>query len=158
MSFMCYGAHTRQHVLIPGHNLLSTKPRRFSRLIYHHAVRVQNSVSGHCWMGRGVFEGELGRELAVDSAGEMDSRRYSVDESGHLASHFTDLSRGFATRSSILSAGGAVSALSVSYGAVIELLRGLETLCCLSINHICRKIQVEWNSGLSWVSCSKLRI
>ena len=94
-------------------------------------------------MGRGVLEGELDRELAVDSAGEMDSRRYSVDESGHLASHFTDLSQAFATRSSILSAGGAVSALSVSHGAVMKLLRGLETLCCLTINHICRKSQVD---------------
>lgn len=94
-------------------------------------------------MGRRVLEGELGRELAVNSAGEVDTRRYSVDESRHLASHSTDLSRAFATRSSILSAGGAVSALSVSYGAVMKLLRGLETLCCLSINHIWRKSQVE---------------
>ena len=94
-------------------------------------------------MGRGVLKGELGRELAVDSAGEMDSKRCSADESGHLASHYTDLSRAFATRSSILSAGVAVSALSVGYGAVMKLLRGLKTLCCLSINHICRNSQVE---------------
>ena len=78
-------------------------------------------------MGRRVLEGELGRELAVDSAGEMDSRRHSVDESEDLASHPTDLSRAFETKSSILSAGGAVSALSVSYGAVMRFLRGLET-------------------------------
>ena len=94
-------------------------------------------------MGRGVLEGELGRELAVNSAGEVDSKRYSVDESRHLADHSTDLSRAFATKSSILSAGGAVSALSVSYGAVMKLWRGLETLCCLTINHVCRKSQVE---------------
>ena len=94
-------------------------------------------------MGRGVLEGELGREFAVDSAGEVDSKTYSADESGHLARQSTDLNRAFATRSSILSAGGAVSVLSVSYGAVVRLLRGLETLCCLSVNHICRKTQVE---------------
>ena len=104
-----------------------------------------------------MLEGKLGRELAVDSAGEMDSRRYSVDESGHLARQFTDLSQAFETRSSILSAGGAVSALSVSYGAVVKLLRGLETLYYLSINHIWRKSQVERDSGLSWVSCPYLR-
>ena len=94
-------------------------------------------------MGRRVLEGELGRELAVDSAGEVDSRRYLVDESRHPAKYFTDLSRAFATRSSILSAGGAVSAFSVSYEAVMKLLRGLGTLCCLSINHIWRKSQIE---------------
>ena len=90
-------------------------------------------------MGRGVLEGKVCREFAVDGAGKMDSRRYSVDESGHLARQFTDLNRAFVTRSSILSAGVAVSVLSVSYGAVMKLLRGLETLCALSINHICRK-------------------
>ena len=73
MSSMCCVAHTRQHILIPVHNLLSIKPRRLSRLIYHDAVRVHNSVGRHCWMGRRVLEGELGRELAVDSAGEMNS-------------------------------------------------------------------------------------
>ena len=103
-----------------------------------------------------MLEGELGRELAVDSAGKMDPTEYSVDESGYLLRLFTDLSLAFATRSSILSAGCAVSALSVSYGAVVKLLRGLETLCDLSINHSWGKSQVERDCGLSWVSCPYL--
>ena len=66
-------AYTRQHVSIPGHNLLSTAPRRFSWLIYHHAVRVHDPVGRHYWMCRRVLEGELGCELAVDSTGEVKS-------------------------------------------------------------------------------------
>lgn len=72
-------AHTRQHVSIPDHDLLGTKPGRFPRLIYYHAVGVHDSIGRHCWMGGGVLEGELGCELAVDGAGEVDSKLYSVD-------------------------------------------------------------------------------
>ena len=55
-------------------------------------------------MRGGVLEGELGRELAIDGAGEMNSGLYSVDGIEIIASVHTDLSPVFETRSSILSA------------------------------------------------------
>ena len=66
-------AHTRQHVSIPGQNVLITKARRFPRLVYHHAVRVHDPIGGHCGMCGRMLKGELGCELAVDGAREVDS-------------------------------------------------------------------------------------
>ena len=95
--------HTRQHVSIPVHNFLSAKTRRFSRLIYHQAILVHDSVSRHCRVRGGVLESELGRELAIDSARKVDPGLYSVDGTKDMESHHTDLSLVFETRSCILS-------------------------------------------------------
>ena len=97
-------AHTRQHVSIPGHNLLSTKPGRFPGLVYHHAVGVHDSIGRHCWMGGRVLEGELACELAVDGAREVNSGFYLVGGAEAIADDHTDLSPAFETRSSISSA------------------------------------------------------
>ena len=68
-------------------------------------------------MRRRVLEGELGRELAVDSTGEVNSGLYSVDRTRVIANGYTDLSPAFETRNSIspaFSSIGGIFALSVS--------------------------------------------